>query len=51
MGANKTYVIPIFKINNTVITAVLPGGDLGNYTVRLNKLGFGYNPVPLAGAD
>ena len=45
VGANKTYDIPIFKITDTSITAVLPGGLLGNYTVKLLSKTFGYNLV------
>lgn len=45
VGVNKTYDIPIFKITDTSITAVLPGGLMGNYTVKLLSKTYGYNLV------
>jgi hypothetical protein len=45
VGVNKTYDIPIFKINYTSITAVLPGGLIGTYTVKLLSKTYGYNLV------
>jgi hypothetical protein len=45
VGINKTYDIPIFKITDTSITAVLLGGLIGNYTVKLISKTLGYNLV------
>jgi hypothetical protein len=48
---NKSYNLPVFKLTDTLITAFLPGGDLGTYTLSVNKLDLGANTAPANGVN
>ena len=45
------YPLDIWKLTDTEITIVLPGGRLGEYKVQLEKEDFGYNSVATEGND